>query len=536
MAKILAALSIFTLNFVPTFARAADAVTPSAKSNALAVSLKEFVPILILLAIIALVFKRLPRVKMDHITPEYVARRAMNWVPLGAIYAFLYMGRYNLTVSKSEFSIYGLMTNADFGTIFGIGTLVYGVSFLVNGPLTDKYGGRLTILISAAGVIVFNALIGVVAWEVVQSKGQIGHFGNFFNGVGSPIFTAFAWFRGLFGIESGSTETSKLLPSLSVLYAANMYFQSFGAVAIVKVNSPWFHVKERGTFSAIFGILISLGIYFAYDWNGLLLKIWKHQVHLVFFVPAAILVVCFVVGYFLIRDTPSDAGFKKFETRDATSGQEGPPDPPLKVFAMMARNPIIMAIAAIEFCTGFIRQGIMQWGPSFGKETHIGGFVNAHWGMLLCAAGILGGMFAGVISDRVFQSRRGPVAAVLYGGMILCATLMCFTLGSSAVMWLCLLGSLCVIGVHGMLSGTATQDFGGTKNAGVAVGIIDGCVYLGSSLMGFWYAWRLPTDAASAQWKNWIDWPRSMILPAIVGFIICLIIRKAIPDKAKTAH
>ncbi len=73
----------------------------------------------------------------------------------------------------------------------------------------------------------------------------------------------------------------------AVLYAANMYFQSFGAVAIVKVNAAWFHVRERGVFGAIFGILISLGIYFAFDWGGMILEhaglVW------VFMVPALIL-------------------------------------------------------------------------------------------------------------------------------------------------------------------------------------------------------------------------------------------------------
>lgn len=535
MSKLVCAIfAIFTTTF-PTLAFAVERAG-NTKGHVLLISFKEFLPILILLAVIVFAFKRMPKIQMEHLTPKYITRRAMNWVPLGAIYAFLYMGRYNLTVSKGELSNYDMMSNADFGTIFGIGTLVYGVSFLVNGPLTDRYGGRLTILIAAAGVIVANVLLGLVVWEVVRSGGAIGAVGNVANEFAAPIFHFFTSFRGLFGLASGTVQTSKLLPALSILYAVNMYFQSFGAVAIVKVNSPWFHVKERGDFSAIFGILISLGLYFAYDWNGLLLKFWEHQVHLVFFVPSAILAVCFVVGLIMIRDMPSDAGFKNFDTADKTSGQKGPPDPPLKAFAMLVRNPIVMSVAAIEFCTGFIRQGIMQWGPSFGKATDIGEFVNAHWGMLLCAAGILGGMFAGVISDRVFQSRRGPVAAILYGGMILCATLMCFTLGNSIVMWLCLLGSLCVIGVHGMLSGTATQDFGGTRNAGIAVGIVDGFVYLGSSLMGFWYGWRLPDDAASAQWENWHEWPLWMIPPAIVGCIICYAIRKAIPDKALTAQ
>jgi len=48
----------------------------------------------------------------------------------------------------------------------------------------------------------------------------------------------------------------------------NMLFQSFGAVSTIKIKSFWFHVRERGTFGAIFGTLISLGVYFAFDWGG----------------------------------------------------------------------------------------------------------------------------------------------------------------------------------------------------------------------------------------------------------------------------
>jgi OPA family glycerol-3-phosphate transporter-like MFS transporter len=109
---------------------------------------------------------------------------------------------------------------------------------------------------------------------------------------------------------------------------------------------------------------------------------------------------------------------------------------------------------------------------------------------MLFIAGATGGMTAGWISDKVFGSRRGPVAALLYGLMFLSVIVMVFSvqLPSSgaldvARMWLLgacvLLISYCVIGTHGMLSGTATMDFGGRKNAGTAVGLIDGLVYLG---------------------------------------------------------
>src|SRR5690606_954391 len=146
----------------------------------------------------------LPKVELGH-SDAFRRRRFWNWFPLGMTYAFLYMGRYNLTVSKN-FLPEGTITNADFGTIFSVGTITYGVSFLTNGPLTDYLGGRRAVMISGRGAAIMNALMGFV-------------------------------------VLSGQTE--HIVPAFTLLYALNMYFQSFGAVSIVKVNASWFHVKER---------------------------------------------------------------------------------------------------------------------------------------------------------------------------------------------------------------------------------------------------------------------------------------------------
>ncbi len=56
-----------------------------------------------------------------------------------------------------------------------------------------------------------------------------------------------------------------------------MYFQSYGAVSIIKVKAHWFHVRERGVFGAIFGTLISLGVYFAFDWGQAIIDVTKAQ-------------------------------------------------------------------------------------------------------------------------------------------------------------------------------------------------------------------------------------------------------------------
>jgi len=332
----------------------------------------------------------------------------------------------------------------------------------------------------------------------------------------------------------------------SVLYALNMYFQSFGAVAIVKVNAPWFHVRERGVIGAVFGILISLGIYFAFDWSRIILKHLPMQ--WVFLMPACILSCFWLIDLFVVQNSPSRAGHEDFDLGDATSGDTGPRLPAVKVFAMMLRNPIIMTIACIEFCSGFLRQAIMQWYPSFARQTNetlglLEAFVNRNWGMLLCTAGILGGVVAGVVSDRVFQSRRGPVAGIMYGVLIIGAVVLTFTYQTPAVGYMAILMSLAVIGVHGMLSGTASMDFGGSKNAGIAVGIIDGFVYLGTAVMALTYGLILPEEQLTESGKligpatdpaNWQWWPVAMIPLAVIGFVLALRVWNAKP-KPKAA-
>ncbi len=448
-------------------------------------SLGNAYPILILLGAVALVLSRLPKVDLGH-SLQFKRRRLWNWLPLGLTYAFLYMGRYNLTVSKSAFG--GLMTNSDFGTIFSIGTWVYGCSFVMNGPLTDRIGGRGAILISALGAALANFMMGMATY--------LGY-------------------------------TKNLVVTFSVLYAINMYFQSFGAVAIVKVNSAWFHVKERGTFGGIFGILISLGLYFAYDWGGIIKK--SFALPWVFFIPTAILIGFFILTFGLVRDQPSEAGFENFETGEAKDPGES--KSALQVAKAMLNNPIILTIAIIEFCSGFLRNSIMQWYLIFGDQTGLKGtFVHSNWGLLLCCAGILGGVFAGTVSDKVFQSRRGPVSAVLYIMMLVGGVMMGFLLRSEFLGWLMVVLSMAVIGVHGMLSGTASMDFSGKKNVGTAVGLIDGMVYLGTGLQAFLYGHLLPNGDAAKDPGNWHAWPMLMIPMALIGTLLAFRLWNAHPS------
>lgn len=476
---------------------------------------EKFLPILILLVVVTLVISRLPRVDLgEHKhTPKFRIRRVMNWLPLGLTYAFLYMGRYNLTVSKGKFGDIldpdglPMMGNADFGYIFGVGTVVYGVSFLINGPLTDRLGGKFAILMGAGGAAIANVLMGLATWTLI-------HHGWGYESVAKNFVLVF-----------------------SVLYAMNMYFQSFGAVAIVKVNASWFHIRERGVFGAIFGILISLGVYFAFDIGAMIRDSESLGLTWVFFVPAIILAGFWIIDFVQVRNSPAEAGLRDFDLDDASSGDVGESKTAKEVFSMMLRNPVILTIAGVEFCSGFLRQAIMQWYQSFAKQTNAvlelkSGFVSEHWGMLLCCAGILGGVFAGTISDHLFKSRRGPVAAVLYAVLLVGAIYLCFGYQAGLVGFVVIFMSMAVIGVHGMLSGTASMDFGGSKNVGVAVGIIDGFVYLGTGLMAVTYGLILPKVEMDPVTKvlidhtadpdNWLAWPVAMVPMAAIGLFLAI--------------
>ena len=452
---------------------------------------KNILPILIIIAVIGLVVWRLPKVEIKH-TPAFVARRNVNWICLGLTYAFLYFGRYNLAVARTVLDSQNILTNELYGEIYSIGSIVYGCSVVLNAPLCDKFGGRKTLMIGAIGAAIANLLMALY----------------------------------LFNYESLSTSIS-ITAAFIPLYALNMYFQSFGAISIVKVNSAWFHVRERGMIGGIFGALISLGLYFAYDWNGLIVNSEKLGVPYAFLIPSIVLFVMFLVTIFVIRDSPKKAGFEDFNTGDATSGDTGPRLSVVQVFKKIITNPIILTIACIEFCSGYIRDGIMQWGQTAGKviEGHQNDFIFNNWGMVSCCAGILAGMFAGIISDYVFKSRRGPVATILYSGLIVFCGVLFFVLDHwlFGVTFACMV--LCVIGVHGMLSGTASMDFGGSKNAGMATGIIDGFAYLGSATSAYLLGRCLPSASVdpveASKPENWIIWPELLLPAIVVGLFLC---------------
>ena len=402
----------------------------------------------------------------------------MNWFPLGLTYAAFYMGRYNLSVASTTMIDKFHLTKADFGVIATAGFWTYALAVIINGPLADKIGGKRSILIGAIGSCVLNLLTGFL----------------FLNG----------W-------------QTKIIVGMSLLYSVGQYFQSFGSLSVVKVNAPWFHVKERGIFGGIFGIMISSGYFLALTVGGWIMATmpWFY----VFIIPSVLLAIMTLVDIWMVKDSPAKAGFTDFDTGDATS-KDADKDKPLDVaylFKRVLKNPIILTIIAAEFCTGFVRHGLMLWFVPFLKEVHgieHGSTLFSVATIGITVGGCLGGLLCGFLSDRFFHSRRPPVAFIFYIGQIVSLVALGTIHNALAASLLIPFCCMWIFGVHGMLSATSAMDFGGTKAAATVTGFCDGIQYVGAGLTGFLLGGALDKYG----WSVWVY----MIIPfSVIGGTTC---------------
>jgi len=455
----------------------------------------------------------------------FMMRRFINWFPLGMTYAFLGMGRYNLIVAKSALGT--LMSKADLGIIFGVGTWVYALSFVVNGPLIDKkLGGKTGMIISAVGASLANVTLGVLTWLIVAKHLKVN-----------------------------------LVASFTLLYAVNMYFQSFGSMSIIKVKAYWFHVRERGVFGAIFGSLISIGVYFAFDWGSSIIAMTKadstgllHKMFAsagppldatwsIFYIPAAILIFWVLLDVWLIKDSPEEAGFPHFDTCDASSGQMHVEFSVLDLLKKVFASRLMLMIACIELTGGVFRYSMTEWYSIFAGEVKQPGaeFLSQHWGWFTCVFGIVGGFSGGLISDKWFQSRRGPPTAMLCGFVLVMAVLMSAFLSFEPLVvgWAAVLIVMASIGITSLMSGTAATDFGGRKATATSMGIVNGFAYIGSGIQSYFIGHLVPGEKAgdSATFmgftRDW-HWLPLFVMPfAIIGTLIAIKIWHDLPPATR---
>jgi OPA family glycerol-3-phosphate transporter-like MFS transporter len=458
------------------------------------------------------------------ITPEFRRQRIINWMSLGLLYAFFYMTRYNYTAVAPTLADLLGWKNTDLGIFETLMPLVYGLSVVLNGPFADRTGGKKAFLFGAVGVALMNFLFGMASFAVSSPAVWEGA------GLARHVVTPAAL---KFGLSGGM-----ILTLMAIVWGVNGYFQSFGALSIVKVNAQWFHVRERGTFAGIFGVLIRLGLLLAFQGVPLILLVlpWQYA----FWIPGACVLVLFVINYFFMYNSPKDAGLGDFNTGDEVEGDESQPSSLTFVIKKVFASRLMWMIALGSMMIGFVRRSVVDaWWPKYFVDFYGANksafatylpYVIATWGIAL--AGIAGGFVFGIASDRTFGGRRAPVITFGFVGMAVVLALFgvsdLLNFGPISAACCLVLLSFFVNGAHGMIGGAASMDFGGKRAAASAAGLFDGMQYLAGAFVG------MGVGYITTNW-GWGAWHWAPIPFALIGAYVMSRLWNELP-KGKAAH
>lgn len=358
-------------------------------------------------------------------------------------YAGFYLTRKGFSVAKNELKLPEVMgmTKADMSWIDGANSVAYALGQFVWGPLGDKFGPRTIVL---AGML-------------------------------ASVTTAIAM----------GCSPSVLI--MGVLFAIQGLCQSSGWAPLTKNVGEFFSRSERGTIMGFWCTNYALGGFIASTvaaWAAQQLG-WRYA----FFVPAGGLLLIWILFLLLQRNRPEDAGLPSIEqyhgeTEDVIVPQEAPeaePEGSWKIVAEVLRNKMVWLLAGVYFVIKPTRYLMLFWSPVYvnellGTNTATSGFL----GSLFDLAGPIGSLTGGLISDRLFKSKRMPVcvislfvlALLMVTFRFLPATRLAVGAGMFAIGFLLFIPDT-------LISGAAAMDFGTKKGASTASGIINGSGSIG---------------------------------------------------------
>ncbi|MCC6493169.1 MAG: MFS transporter [Pirellulales bacterium] len=290
-------------------------------------------------------------------------------------YAFFYFVRKNLSFAAphimEEYGLSKRQMGLASTTLHG---LVYGVARFVNGMWADRVNAR---WFMAAGLLA----CGVI---------------NFFFGL-SSAFAAFA-----------------------ALWALNGWFQGMGFPPCTRLMTHWFPPHRLATTMSVWNVGHSLGGAGVAVLCGYLVAIdWRYC----FFVPAIIAMAGSLFLAIALRDTPESLGLPPVEGTEHTEVAES--EPMWRTLRQLVfTNRYIWLLSLANFFVYVVRYGVVDWAPTFLKQARgLELAKSAGWTVgAFEAAGILGMVTSGWITDRVFGG-RGTRTCLVY--MLGCSAALC---------------------------------------------------------------------------------------------------------------
>ncbi len=278
--------------------------------------------------------------------------------------------------------------------------------------------------------------------------------------------------------------------------------QSTGWAPLTKNVSFWFPQKQRGVIYGFWSTNYAVGGLIASPIAGYIAVHFGHWRY-AFWGPAIILLGVWLLFLVMQRNQPEDVGLPPVDgEEDAdseanTASDDSETKPSSRQASLkVLKNTQVLIMAASYFFLKPTRYAIIFWGPYMvNKKLGTNELDSAITSAIFDGAGVFGALTAGIVSDKLFNSRRMPVCVVLLA--ILAVILFMFdtftSTGSHLAMGILLFAiGFFIYGPDSILAGVAAVDFGTSKGAGTSAGFINGCgsvgAILGGSLPGVIYA------------------------------------------------
>ncbi len=285
---------------------------------------------------------------------------------------------------------------------------------------------------------------------------------------------------------------SSLVPMMGFFFCLQGLCQSAGWAPLTKNVGSFFARKERGTVLGLWCTNYAAGGFVASLFAGYFGSRWGWR--WAFFMPAVALLGIWVLFYLLQRDRPEDIGLPAVEDPPASGpgGAAMNPDNPtgstgnLATALEVLKSPMVLLLAAVYFLLKPARYAILFWAPKYLNEKLGTGMAESGvLSSLFELAGPLSVLAAGVLSDRLFKTRRNPVIII----SLLLLSVLLFSLDRLPPSRLMLGGCLFLIGFllfgpDSLISSTSPVDFGAQRGASTAVGLISGCGSVGAIVGG----------------------------------------------------
>jgi sugar phosphate permease len=368
--------------------------------------------------------------------PEYLPFRARVLASTWMAYAGFYFCRKAFYVVKSDVGEALDLTTGDLGDL-GMGYLIaYTLGQFMSAGIGPRFGPKLLLLVGMALSIICNIAFG---------------FANNY------------W-------------------TLFVFLALNGFAQATGWPSVIGALAQWTVRSERGWLLGLWGTCYQLGGVMANAWAAwwLARSGWRGS----FFAASVVLMIVWVVVALLLKNKPEDVGLPPLEDYPEEKIGEGVATHKHEESGW-TREVIttVVLVGCFYFGVKFVRYALWSWAPYFLKQNYgLAGDDAGYMSTIFDLAGFAGVIFAGLLSDKVFHSKRAKVAFLMLLGMLGGTALMAMVGGLNLTWFAISLGvtGFMLFGPDSLLTGAGAIDVGSKKVAIRAAGIINGMGSIGS--------------------------------------------------------